>query len=212
MVVNEKGLCRAMNEAAGQEGYKLLMTGNELDIMGDNWAVWFCADDVPRKILALLVEHTGCIPQGECLNITKRKGDFKAENYMGDVFADELNGRMRFTEEAVAKNTGVTCWGMSVWASELGDLLTVEPGLFELRDTMDRPVVTGSGSLLWSNMTTGEGLCLFAGGRERVVVSEKDAEIWKALMAIDWWRYEDLPHSAADSDGEQMELEGGEEE
>lgn len=70
MVINEKGLLAAMKDAFKRRstGYKvaarLLEDGTEEIILSaPGWTVFIARDNVPRKVMGLIVEHMGDLPK-----------------------------------------------------------------------------------------------------------------------------------------------------
>ena len=73
-MVNERALLAAMKDAWKGKGYIVAHRNGSYLIGGDGWTL-LCAEKLlPRKALALLVEHIGAIPEGECLNVSKKAG------------------------------------------------------------------------------------------------------------------------------------------
>lgn len=80
MVINEKGLCKAMAEAYRKKnaGYKVALRHGkdeelELVIAGPGWVATFNRENAPRKVLALIVEHLGDLPKlGEAFQVEKK--------------------------------------------------------------------------------------------------------------------------------------------
>lgn len=76
MIVNEKGLVKAMKEAYRYGGYKVAAIGMEsnpyLMINNGFWAVEIELENMPRKALGLIAEHVGKIPAiGEAYQVKK---------------------------------------------------------------------------------------------------------------------------------------------
>ena len=63
MVINEKGLLRAMKEAYKSEGYEIKCKDNsgvqEIEIETTKWRVTCVLKNMPRKVLGMIVEHMG---------------------------------------------------------------------------------------------------------------------------------------------------------
>ncbi|MBR4308572.1 MAG: hypothetical protein IKT58_03150 [Oscillospiraceae bacterium] len=74
-MVSEKGLVRAMQEAWRSCGYIVAIRDELIYIKHNAWDLLMPVKLLPRKALALLVEHIGCIPQdGESYQCAKTKG------------------------------------------------------------------------------------------------------------------------------------------
>lgn len=77
MVINEKGLIRAMKEAYKTEGYEIVCTeqggAKEIHIETQKWRVTCVLKYLPRKVLGMIVEHLGEIPEPEQAVQVKKK-------------------------------------------------------------------------------------------------------------------------------------------
>lgn len=63
MIINEKGLCRAMKAAWKAEGYYTTGNAESISIWAEDWFVQFGTREAPKKALALIVEHMGTLPR-----------------------------------------------------------------------------------------------------------------------------------------------------
>ena len=82
MVIYEKGLLRAMKEAYKSEGYEIECTNTggvvEIHIETPTWYVMCVKENLPRKVLALIVEHLGEIPlPGQAMQVKKKETQTK---------------------------------------------------------------------------------------------------------------------------------------
>ena len=78
MVIDEKGLMAAMKDAYKGEGYKVAVedsAGCENVILHTAmWTVVVLKKELPRKVLAMIVEHVGEIPQqGQAWQVKKKE-------------------------------------------------------------------------------------------------------------------------------------------
>lgn len=79
MIVNEKGLIRAMKEAYKGLGYNVAAGDNDsgienIIIATNFWAVVIEKKNLPRKVLGLIAEHVGDIPKlGEAFQVKKKE-------------------------------------------------------------------------------------------------------------------------------------------
>lgn len=62
MIINEKGLARALKLAYKHGGYTLLHNEQEIIIYTEGWYIQADRDKFPVKALATIVEHMGTIP------------------------------------------------------------------------------------------------------------------------------------------------------
>lgn len=63
MLINEKGLVRAIKRAYKSGGYTVANMGNDMAIYTENWFVLADRALISRKVLATIVEHMGVIPE-----------------------------------------------------------------------------------------------------------------------------------------------------
>ena len=72
MIIEEKGLVKAIKAAYRHSGYTVLNQGGEVTIYTEGWFVRCLWTKLPRKALAIIVEHMGMIPDdGEAMAIEK---------------------------------------------------------------------------------------------------------------------------------------------
>lgn len=62
MIINEKGLVRALKLAYKQGGYTILNNEEEITVYTEDWYLRSDWDKFPRKVLATIVEHMGTLP------------------------------------------------------------------------------------------------------------------------------------------------------
>lgn len=91
MVINEKGLLRAMKEAYKSDGYEIecVQTGGvkEIHIETTQWYVMCILKNLPRKVLGLIVEHLGEIPElGQAVQVKKKETQTKIFTQNRDPF------------------------------------------------------------------------------------------------------------------------------
>ena len=91
MVIHEKGLLRAMKEAYKSDGYEIECkeTGGmkEIHIETPRWYVMCVLKNLPRKVLGLIVEHLGEIPEpGQAVQVKKKETQTKIYTQGNDAF------------------------------------------------------------------------------------------------------------------------------
>lgn len=91
MVINEKGLLRAMKEAYKSDGYEIecTQTGGvkEIHLETTRWYVTCVIKNLPRKVLGLIVEHLGEIPEpGQAVQVKKKECQTKILSQGRDAF------------------------------------------------------------------------------------------------------------------------------
>lgn len=62
MIINEKGLARALKLAYKHGGYTLIANGEQIILFTEGWYLQCDKDKFPRKALATIVEHMGTLP------------------------------------------------------------------------------------------------------------------------------------------------------
>ncbi len=116
MVISEKGMCAAMNAAFKKRstGYKvaarLTEDGEEEIILSTSgWTAIFTRQNVPRKVLALIVEHLGDLPkEGEAYQV--KDGDAQAE-----VFSMAVPDSSEPVAGAIVKRTQLNYIDYQIW-------------------------------------------------------------------------------------------------
>ena len=160
-MINEKGLLRAMKSAYRGGGYEVAGCGeeNELFINGYSWCVKVPQKQCPRKVLALLVEHVGLIPEGEAFRVQKLDGAqtivlsmaLQSKNSLCELFRREFPKDIR--------QTAMTWKGWRIWQkSDTGTVLAFDGALTALG--LGDPVLRGN-FLVWDE--AGEVVCVLPG-------------------------------------------------
>ncbi len=113
-MISEKGLVRAMKEAwRSAEGYMVAVSGGAWYIRAEDWAVIVPRGLLPRKCLALIVEHVGAIPEdGEAYTCTKRSG---AQMVTAALMYEEKQELETMDKLRPAKRTSLTWGGYTLW-------------------------------------------------------------------------------------------------
>lgn len=213
MIISEKGLCKAMNDAAAHGGYKLRFNYDDdtLTVLTEEWLVNVETEKIPRKVLGLIVEHFGYIPEGGCYCVRKKKDEVDIQNYMHATFSvDVLNIATGNTLPALY--TGITVWNRALYVSEIGTLRGAEPVHFGLLEIGTKP------SMVSSAENKGKSL-MFADEESSVFISICDSSflpeakqtIWDSLEQINWWNAKEDEYQDAADEGEQMNLHEREE-
>ena len=74
MIISEKGLSKAMKAAYSTVGYTVANMAGAMAIWTDEWCVKCLRWNLPRKALAMIVEHAGELPEPDSA-MYLRKGD-----------------------------------------------------------------------------------------------------------------------------------------
>lgn len=88
MIIEEKGLVKAIKIAYRHGGYTVLNQGGEVTIYTEGWFVRCLWPKLPRKALATIVEHMGEIP--EAGNPVLVQKDVEAQAVMPEVSTEDL--------------------------------------------------------------------------------------------------------------------------
>ena len=186
MIIEEKGLVKAIKAAYRHSGYTVLNQGGEVTIYTEGWFVRCLWTKLPRKALAIIVEHMGMIPDTEPVSIVK---DGEPQLIMPDVAADEIaHWRTGERTDAVTMATvimqgyqifqpdgGGACYGVS-----LLDLAIMERDMVE----HGAAAVIDGDRLLWHGDT--EVVAMNAVRKARSSwAKEWERAVWNALEGVD---------------------------
>lgn len=173
-MINERALLTALKNEWKGTGYTVGRTRDWLLLGGREWTLRCTMQVLPRKVLALLVEHLGEIPQGgDCWTVSKSAGSQTAILQVTDkAFLDTLDARA-----GVAAQTRLTFGGWRVWqeTQSLKVLLMDE----ELTSIVVLP--QGGEAESW-----GDGLIKDAGPDVLVVTSKGMPPEAEYLQAVQW--------------------------
>lgn len=152
MALNEKALTRAMENAYKGGGYIVSFGGGSVQIAGPDWLVMMSEEALPRKALALIVEHVGYIPAESCLQISKSKDGANVQTYMKSAFvAMALEMEMKDTGVLAQGmvTTRINAWGYTVLAgTEAKRVCLIKPDLGALGvDALERTTLTAGNCL-----------------------------------------------------------------
>lgn len=118
-MIDERGLLSAMKSTWRSEGYTVAGYREDgervLCIHGASWLVAIPYSAISRKVLALLVEHLGEIPDGEAWAVRKGAG---VQGQIMDVVLTRLDGLRRRIAESDGETilrTNMTWKGYEVW-------------------------------------------------------------------------------------------------
>ncbi|MBR4289089.1 MAG: hypothetical protein IKT52_00415 [Oscillospiraceae bacterium] len=119
MVVNEKGLLRAMKDAYKGLGYKVAAkdTGGQLDIIiaAKYWTVVIENSCLPRKVRALITEHLNDnLNPGDAFQIKEKETQTEL---LETVLLDIQNFHSGEKERRIVRKTVLTLGGYSLWQS-----------------------------------------------------------------------------------------------
>lgn len=145
MIINEKGLVRAMKEAYRYGGYKVAGIGMEdnpyLMINNRFWAVEIEMENMPRKALGLLAEHVGKIPAiGEAYQV--KKGEVQTVIYATAVSPiHDLDEQAMEDDLPKVCETSLTWNGANIWQrADNMEIVLINPDFEDIVDFSNRPV------------------------------------------------------------------------
>lgn len=185
MVVNEKGLLKAMKSAA-KVGYKVVAQGDSFSVFSWSWYVHISKEKLPRSVLALLVEHIGFIPHdGDCLLVSAKE---EVQTVMRDTMDEEVR-RWSFGEtNGEARMVPVLYKGRQIFQTEDRKCYAVEPGALGLLTRYaaleDSAVVLDGKRMIW--VGNGSRVILPAA---RPSAGDGDDDLigaWEALESTEW--------------------------
>ena len=129
-MIDERSLLAAIKDAWRTGGYSVVGNGGELVLQGSGWLAVLPRGIVPRKVLALLVEHLGEIPEGAAWKVYKKQG---AQAQMVDMALEAVDTIRRELESEPnpreAHRTAMTWKNWEVWQTEGLKVATFDPDL-----------------------------------------------------------------------------------
>lgn len=129
-MIDERGLLAAVRSAWRGGGYEVVGNGQELVLRGQGWLAVLPRGIAPRKVLALLVEHLGEIPEGTAWKVYKKQG---AQAQMVDMALEAVDTIRRELESEPnpreAHRTAMTWKNWEVWQTEDLKVATFDPDL-----------------------------------------------------------------------------------
>lgn len=150
-MIDEKGLCACMKDAYKNEGYRVTVMDGAVQIRTEAWAVLAPMGVLPRKALALLIEHIGCIPaENEAFQCDKGVG---AQTLVAGMEQEvmERHQRMIALTETEAKLTALHYHDRQIWqAPERMNVTAVAPKYMRMIERKCLPEAkTNDDALVW---------------------------------------------------------------
>lgn len=186
MMISEKGLLAAMKKAAKNGGYKMLVDETTVVFFAPKWYVRLDLESMPRKLAALLVEHTGNLPrEGDCLWVTLKEDP---QMLLEDTVREEI--RKWGTGNALGEAAAVPLVyrGKQLFQTGKKECFAVDPVWLALLDRWrpekDHAVVVGGDKMLFS---CDDGTVILPAMRP--VEGEGYDEflrVWEALESTEW--------------------------
>lgn len=151
-MIDERSLTRAMKESWRGGGYEVAGygdgNGRMLFLDGRAWAALLPRRTCPRKVLALLAEHLGEIPEASAYRVSKNTG---AQNQMMDMPLGTLDKLQREVAEGKGEEilrTNMVWKGREVWQKENLRVLAFDAALTEIG--FGEPLAYGN-MLVWDD-------------------------------------------------------------
>ena len=152
MVIDEKGLCAAMKAAYKKKstGYKVAARisedgTEEIVLSAPGWTAIITRENAPRKVMALIVEHVGDLPQaGQAFQVQ----DANSQAEIFDMAVPELE---ELAAGALVKRTRLNYDGYQIW-QRVDDrtVFMMPPKHEDMLDSYSRPVkVMDNGALFY---------------------------------------------------------------
>lgn len=154
MIIEEKGLVKAIKIAYRHGGYTVLNQDGEVTIYTEGWFVRCLWPKLPRKALATIVEHIGMIPDdGEAVAIEK---DDQPQAIMAGIVSDDVDGWMGGEVASMASYVPVTFRGYQLFQEVSGrQAYGVDPTALAIIERataeMGTAAISGSHALAWSH-------------------------------------------------------------
>ena len=189
MLISEAGLVRAMKGAYKGGGYTVVNNGDSVLIFAATWYVECKWNLLPRKVLAIIVEHAGMIPgEDEPVRIMK---DTDPQLVMSQSVAESIsvwrggcfNGTATMVPvimqalQLFQKPGGGPCWGVGL----------VRLGILEIDNAEhDSALVNEDGRLMWEGYHENEEtVVLYAERKTDYRAQPWERDVWAALESVD---------------------------
>lgn len=185
MILKEKKLCRVMAGRYKDEGYSVTTFQENgdiyLGIRSGGWAVVCEWSNVPRKVLATIVEHAGALPGAGQAWLLEEDMEPQTEDF--EMAAEEFRMLMAYLDEAEPEKLCRTPLHMGIfrlWQNvQTGAIWRVNPAF----TAMAAPA---------ENRITVAGACLCMSGNlsavfvDRASETEGDAKLIEHLQKVRW--------------------------
>ena len=151
MVISESGLCAAMRDAFRKKstGYKVAMRqlegeNPEVVLSTSDWTVIIEKENAPRKVLALIVEHLGDLPQvGQAFHV-------KDDNVQTEIFSMAVPEAEQLQPNVTVKRTQIAYMGHTIYQREDNNTVyMIPPKLEDLLDGKLLPLYVAEGGKLY---------------------------------------------------------------
>lgn len=184
MIIEEKGLVKAIKDAYRHGGYTVLNQDGDVAIYTEGWFVQCPWNKLPRKALATIVEHMGMIPDaGEAVAIDKAD---QPQAVMGEIVRDDVDRWTDGQGTGMATYVPVMFKGYQLFQEVGGLTYGVDPTALAIveRVAAERgtAAVSGGRDLVWTH--DGETVILNT-TRKTTWAWEWERTVWEALESVD---------------------------
>lgn len=185
MIIEEKGLVKAIKDAYRHGGYTVLNHDGDVAIYTEGWFVQCQWNKLPRKALATIVEHMGMIPDaGEAVAIDKAD---QPQAIMAGIVSDDVDRWMGGEAVSMASYVPVSFRGYQLFQEVGGrQAYGVDPTALAIveRVAAERgtAAVSGGRDLVWTH--DGETVILST-TRKTTWAWEWERTVWEALESVD---------------------------
>lgn len=185
MIIEEKGLVKAIKIAYRHGGYTVLNQDGEVTIYTEGWFVRCLWPKLPRKALATIVEHMGMIPDaGEAVAIEK---DDQPQAVMDGIVRDDVDRWTDGQGTGMATYVPVMFKGYQLFQEVGGrQAYGVDPTALAIIERvtaeMGSAAISGGHALAWSH--DGETVIL-AAIRKTTWAWEWERTVWEAMESVD---------------------------
>lgn len=186
MLINETGLVRAIKRAYKSVGYTVSNQGGKVSVHTETWYIQTRRDILPRKVLGIIAEHMGMIPD-ETAPIFVSK-DTEPQVVIAEIAAEELTHWRSGKRGESAGMVPVIMQGLQIlqtdsracWGVPLFSLGMIQRG--EAENT--RATVVDDDRLLWESDT--EAIVIHSYRKARSGWSRAwERIVWEALEGVD---------------------------
>lgn len=142
MVIGESGLCAVMKAAflKKSSGYKVAADipengKEELILSAPGWTAFVNRENVPRKVLALIVEHVGDLPKVD------QAFHVQDKQTQTEIFNIAIPEKSNIVKGALVRKSKITYNGYQIWQRvDNHDVFMLDPKMEALMDNSNRPV------------------------------------------------------------------------
>jgi len=187
MIINERGLTRALKVAWKRGGYTIVNDGYHVQIYTENWYICADWDKFPRKALATIVEHMGTLPTSDDALLILAGDD--PQTVMPELVNGTVAGWLGREDSTQVTFVPVTVRGLQLYQQEKGgNCYGVAPlflGIVE-RDiaVYKEATVSDENRLEWQH--DGEHVIVMATRPTATnYAEEEERKVWTVLETVD---------------------------